>query len=233
MIDIKTLMESDGLYQTTLLTGEQFTWRLLTMKEYRIFRGLRDAVSGETALLFLYDQVFEHCYVGNAQAINGYLPAGYFPAIGQVIMWLSGDCGANERDEIEVARMKYNAGSVVETMKRICLMAFPYLPEQVDNWTRPELLRKFTIAEAVLVNKGGYEPLDTKKIMTAEQASKKKKNPIDFAAENKEHQTAIGDMTKPHILDQAPGVLFDKQEKTNRLQKNQARELDRLQKRGK
>ena len=233
MIDIKTLIESDGLYQTTLLTGEKFTWRLLTMKEYRVFRGLREVGLNQIELLFLYDQVFEHCYIGNANAINGHMPAGYFPAIGEAIMWLSGDCGANERDEIEVARMKYNAGSVIETMKRICLMAFPYLPEQVDNWTRPELLRKFTIAEAVLVNKGGYELLDTKKIMSAEQMKKKNKSPIDFAAENREHQTTLGDMNKPHILDQPPGVLFEKQDKTNKLQKRQAQELDRLQKRGK
>lgn len=229
MIDIKTLLESEGLYQTTLLTGEQFTWRLLTMKEYRVFRGLREA--NTMSLLFLYEMVFDHCYLGNADAINGHLPAGYFPAIGECIMWLSGDCGTNERDEIEVARMKYAGNSVLETMKRIVYIAFPYLPEQVENWTRAELVRKFTLAEAVLVNKGGYELLDTKKIMSAEKA-KKQKPAIDFRKENEEYNSTFGANDKIHPLDLPPDMLFSKQ-KSKKISTEQAKQLDRAQKRGK
>lgn len=232
MIDIKTLIESDGLYMTTLPTGEQFTWRLLTLKEYRVFRGLREA--GFYSPLFLYDAVFDHCYIGKADAINGNLPAGYFSAIGELIMYLSGDNAIDgEREEIETARTMYPVDSVQETMKRIILIAFPaYTPDDVEHWTRPELLRKFTMAEAVLVNKGGYEPIDTKKILTSEQAKKRKSSPIDFRRENQEYSESMGDALKPHILDQHPDVLMKRQARTNKLQKHQAKELEKAMQRG-
>jgi hypothetical protein len=232
MIEIKTLLESGGLYMTTLPTGEQFTWRLLTLKEYRVFRGLREA--GTYSPHYLYESVFDHCFLGNSDAINGNLPAGYFSAIGELIMHLSGDASlSNERDEIETARMQYPMDSVQETMKRIILIAFPaYTPEAVEEWCRPELLKKFVLAEAVLINKGGYEPIDTKKIMTADQASKKKSSPIDFRRENAEFDQSMGDSLKPHILDQHPDALKSKQGRTNRLQKTQARQLEKAMQRG-
>lgn len=231
-MNIEALIESNGLYMTTLPTGEKFTWRLLTMKEYRVFDGLRQADIYMAPVL--YEMVFSRCYVGEADAINGNLPAGYFPSIGELIMWLSGDGGvSNERNEIEAAREAYSADSVLETMKRIVLIAFSsYDPDVIDTWTRPELLKKFTLAEAVLVNKGGYEPLDTKKIMSAEQAAKKKASPVDFRKENQEYSQAMGDPNKPHPLDQHPLDLARKQAKTNKLMKSQAKELDKLAKRG-
>lgn len=217
---------------TTLPTGEQFTWRLLTLKEYRVFRGLREA--GVYSPLYLYESVFDHCFLGDSDAINGNLPAGYFSAMGELIMHLSGDASfSNERDEIETARMSYPMDSVQETMKRIILIAFPaYTPEVVEDWCRPELLKKFVLAEAVLVNKGGYEPIDTKKIMSADQAAKKKSSPIDFRRENAEFDQSMGDSLKPHILDQHPDVLKNKQGRTNRLQKTQARQLEKAMQRG-
>jgi hypothetical protein len=232
MIDIKTLIESEGLYLTTLPTGEKFTWRLLTLKEYRVFRGLREA--GTYSPLFLYEAVFDHCYLGNADVINGNLPAGYFSAIGELIMYLSGDNAfESERDEIETARALYPMDSVQETMKRIILIAFSsYTPDDIEQWSRPELLRKFTLAEAVLINKGGYEPIDTKKILTADQAKKRKNSPVDFKKENMEFNEAMGDSLKPHILDQHPDVLKNRQARTNRLQKKQAQDLERAMQRG-
>lgn len=231
MIDIKTLVESKGLYMTTLPSGEQFTWRLLTLKEYKVFRSLREA--GLYLPLFLYGEVFDYCYLGRADAINGNLPAGIFSSIGELIMSLSGDgVMNNEKEEIEIARTKYESDSVIETMKRIVLIAFSsYTPDDIECWTRQELFEKFTIAEAVLVNKGGYDPIDTKKIMTRDQL--KKKQFIDFKKENEEMAQADPTMNKPHILDQHPDVLRKTAQKTDRLQKSQARELDRVMKRGK
>ena len=225
-------MESAGLYMTTFPTGEQFTWRLLTLKEYRIFRGLREAAT--LAPLTLYEEVFNHCYLGNADAVNGNLPAGYFPAMGELIMWLSGDSSTQkEREEIETARLNYPTNSVQETMKRIVLLAFAaYTPDDIETWSHVELLRKFTIAEAVLVNRGGYELLDTKQIMSQEQASKKKVNPIDFDKENREYSSAMGDANKPHILDQHPDALAMKQAKSRKLEKVLAQQLEKSIQRG-
>lgn len=231
MFDIKTLIESSGnLYRTTIPSGESFVWRLLTLKEYNAFRGLREAKV--LSPLELYEAVFNHCFIGDSDAINGDLPAGYFCAMGELIMHLSGDGSfSSERDEIDNARLQYPMNSVQETMKRIILIAFPgYLPENIDNWTRPELLKKFVLAEAVLVNKGDYEPLDTKKIQSAAEAAKKQK--IDFARENRELQQKLGAGDNEHILDQPIEVLAQKQRHTQRLEQREAQALERAMKRG-
>ncbi len=228
MFDIKTLMESKGLYVTQLPSGEKFTWRLLTLKEYSIFRGLKEA--GTILPLFLYEEVFSYCYVGNADVINGNLPAGLFVSLGELILHLSGGGDIqNEKDEIETARMAYPADSVIETVKRIVLLAFSaYTPDDIEKWTRPELLRKFTIAEAVLVNRGGYEKLDTRKIMTSEQMAKKQKSPpIDFRKENMELDGKMGDAMRPHMLDMPPEALAAKQAQTNKLERLQAQKLEK------
>lgn len=194
MIDIKALMESKGLYRTILPTGEELVWRLLTLKEYNKFVKLREA--GVFLPLFLYDEVFHYCYVGNPDIINGELPAGYFNSIGQLIMLLSGDDAATDiGTQIDIARSEYPLNAVSEVMKRKILIAFPaYTPEVIDNWTKQEFFAKFTLAEAILVERGnlvvpivavdqlGYTPLDTRKI----QAKDTPTNSIDFAKENSE-----------------------------------------------
>lgn len=238
MIDIQTLIENKHLYRTTLPSGEEFTWRLLTMKEYDVFRRLREA--GVYPPLVLYSEVFDYCYQGVSEVINGNLPAGYFSAIGELIMWLSGDSVINnEKQEIEEARSKYNTHSVTETIKRVILMAFPsYTPDSFNEWTRDQLMEKFVIAEAVLVGRGGqwlldgkgnpaqvgvYQPINVKNITTANAAG----SPIDIKKENEEYAKAMGDGQSKHILDQHPSVLANKAAKHAQLSRAAARSLDR------
>lgn len=219
MIDIKTLMETEGLYATRFPTGEEFTWRLLTLREYKVFCKLREA--SVMMPIVLYSEVFDYCYLGNSDAISFNVPAGYFPTMGELIMWLSGDCASNEAEEIEIARSKYRGNSVFETMKRTVLLAFPYTPDEIEDWSRAELCRKFTIAEAVLVQKGKeYVPIDTSQIMSADQlAKKKKKGPaIDFKKENAAYNEAMGDASNVHILDRHPDVLAQKQKQTKAVE---------------
>jgi hypothetical protein len=197
MIDIDALLESDGLYITTMPDGRSYTYRLLGLKEYRVFRGLRE--SGAISRLLLHDKVFERCYIGNSDMIDGDTPAGYTISIGELIMWLSGDGAAiGDKEDLETARMMYPADTVYEYMRRTCLRAFPsYKIEDVDKWTRPLLLQRFVLAECILteasadVREGspGYQPIELKHIMSAEQKAKterRQNNPqgIDFAREN-------------------------------------------------
>ena len=222
MLDIDLLVESDGMYMTTLPEGQTFTWRLLTMKEYQVFSTLRN--QGVWHEYQLYDKVFDRCYVGDTRAINGNLPAGIFMSIGRLIMYLSGDCSGEERDEIDAARMHYNQAGVLEVVKRVILMAFPYKPDELEVWTRRKLMRIFVEAEAVLQNRGEYQPLDTSKIMTAEEASRQSQKPaVDMRRENRELSDEFGD--RKHALDMHPAELEKKSRKAERLKAHQLKQI--------
>ena len=225
MFDVGALLESKGLYQTRLPTGQSFTWRLLTLVEYGKLVWLRE--SGAMNELAFYNAVFEHCYVGDARLLNQDLPVGIFFGIGQLIMWLSGDSAQEtQAQDIDLVRDSYPAQSVNEHLKHVIMIAFGYKPEELEDLTRPELLKKFAIAEAVLLKRGtGYEPLDTSKIMTAEQAQAS--NKIDYARDNAELNKAM--VGQEHILDQDPSQLANAIQKRNRLDAASARRLDRMQ----
>lgn len=227
-MDIDLLVESDGLFMTTLPSGISFTWRLLTMKEFKVFATLRN--QGVLHEFQLYTEVFNRCYIGDARVINGDLPAGIFLGLGELIMYLSGDRAGEEREEIEAARAAYQDSSVTEVMKRVVLMAFSsYTPEVFESWTRAKLLERFTMAEAVLQNRSEYQPIDTSKIMTPEEAAKqRRKGPVDFAQENREfHKSDAGEQR--HALDMSPDEL-SRRAKKRQLTSAQAARLDKMSK---
>lgn len=223
MLDIDLLVESEGMFMTTLPEGPSFTWRLLTMKEYRVFSTLR--AGGVLSEWELYDKVFTRCYVGEALAINGHLPAGIFLSIGELIMHLSGDAHASEGEEIDAARSMYNQAGVLEVVRRIVLLAFPYKPEELDHWTRQKLFKTFVEAEAVLQNRGDYQPLDTSKIMTAEQMAAQENKPVvDFRKDNRDLGDEFGD--RKHALDLHPAELDRRAKKTAKLKQHQLRQVE-------
>jgi hypothetical protein len=210
MLNIDTLIEGGDLYRTTFFDGTSLTWRLLSLREYHVFAKLRD--EGVLLPWVIHSEVFARCYLGDASLLNNNMPAGYEISIGKLILALSGDAsGTSIRDEIDIARSNYAASSVLEIMKRIVLMAFPsYTPDVLETWTRVELVKKFAVAEAVLVHRGiGYEQLDTRKIMSAEQMQKQQA--VDFGRENADLARSGGDNSQ-HILD-APPDVFARQQK--------------------
>lgn len=232
MIDLSSILDNKDLYVTRLPGGESFMWRLLSLREYNIFCVLRD--SKEYNTLFLYSLVFDRCYVGNSNAINGNLHAGIFCSIGELIMWLSGDSHIGieqEKQSIEQARMKYDAYSTKEVIKRTIMIAFPqYTPDIIQNWSWAKVMEIFTIAEAILSEtKAEYKPIDTRRIMSKEDAAKQQKKAnkaIDFKKENKELRDSIGDSVHP--LDKPVGEMFNSDiakrnailaEKARRMQK--------------
>ena len=165
MVDIDLLLESNGLFRTVYPDGRNFCWRLLTLKEYNTFRGLRQA--GVLTGIGLHYQVFKRCYVGGG-ALSETLPLGMYCSIGETIMWMSGDCETETiKNDINTVRHFFQDASVNEQMKRVIWTAFPsYTIEDVEGLTRPELIRRFTIAEAILIwrTNGEYVPLDLEDI---------------------------------------------------------------------
>jgi hypothetical protein len=160
VIDIDQLIEIEGLFVTEFDEDRSFYWRLLSLKEYRVMRGLR-----ESSLLHphsVYIEVFKRCYQGNYKALNARIPVGMYVTVGEMIMYLSGDCELDTlKEDIQISRSIYPADSVIERMKHVIFTAFPgYKIQDVDEWTRPRLLRNFVLSEHLLIMRGvGYEPM--------------------------------------------------------------------------
>ena len=216
MLDVDTLIESEGLFQTILPNRMRLTWRLLTIKEFRAFRAL--ASSGVVNTYHLHDQVFDRCYLGQASLINGEIPVGWCLSIGRVIYEMSGGNG-DFKGELDHIRMMNPADAIEPYMKRIVLRAFPsYTFEEIESWTRPVFLQRFVIAEQILAENGtGYEPLALKDILTpAEKARHDKKQKrsqgIDFARENASLNQATNTVGGQDIWDLTPDK-FAKQRK--------------------
>lgn len=193
MLDIDQLLKSGDLYQTEFEDGTKVLYRLLTLKEYRIFRALRDASAlhpWEIGSL-----VWDRCRVGPELALT--VRAGVEISVGEFIMWLSGDCDAvTIKEDIEALRASYPIKAVSEFMKRVICIAFPsYKWEDLDELTRPDLLQRFIVAEAVLMNKSpDYKPLDLKSLVGPGEADKKPK--INFKQENRAIRRAMAGDTE-------------------------------------
>lgn len=194
MVNIDELIEADGLFHTEFSEEYSFTWRLLTIKEYKVFRGLRE--SGTLPEHSLYLEVFKRCYVRNIEFLNQRIPVGMLISIGEMIMWLSGDCELETlKEDIHIARSIYPADSVNEQMKRVILTAFTaYKIEEVENWTRPRLIRNFVMSEQILGWRGtGYQPLDINEIKLPHEIQEEDDRPnvSNVAQMNFERQAAL------------------------------------------
>ena len=179
----------------------------------------------------LHTLVFDHCLVGNPDLLNNNLPAGIPITVGECIMWFSGECEVETlASDIDQARGGYVADSVKEVMKHVIYLAWPgYVEEDLAKLTYPELIKRFVVAEHLLMKKAAregaeYQPFDTRKIRKPGE----KKKAIDFKKENQEMHQALGERT--HALDQTPGE-FDamRQRNKGKLSRTLARKLDQRQ----
>ena len=218
MVDVATILDSNGLYQTHLPNGSKVTWRLLALKEFRAFQALANSGVSE---YYLYDQVFDHCYIGIASLIDSDIPVGWCMSIGKLIYNLSGGAG-QFKEELEMARINNPQDSIDGYMKRIVLRAFPsYTFEDIEGWTRPLLLQRFVVAEQILMENGsGYEMLQLKDILTPEQKARhakrqQKAQGINFGQENASLQKATNMADGKDIWELDPSE-FDKKMKIAR-----------------
>lgn len=181
-MDIDVLLEAGGsLYQTRFAEiGITLTYRLLTLKEYRVFSALR--ASGDLDPAEIAEMAFGRCYLGTAALLTDSLPAGLTVTVGNLILHLSGDAERTE-ELLEQARALYPQGSLYEHMRAVIMTAFSYRMEDMESWTQEDFIRRFAIAENVLRLKvPGYEPLDPKKITRGGQPQRQG---INFEAENR------------------------------------------------
>lgn len=180
MLALSELLEGKDLYHTKFPEGWEFLWRLLTLKEYRIFSALRS--SGVLAEEYIYYEVFERVYQGDPKLVNQQMPVGVICSIGRLAMWLSGDCSAvTLPDDLAKMRAEYKPSDSYEVFKRVILTALPaYKLEDLDAMNRLELLRLFVTAEeAIKARVENYQPVSFVQPKSAPALA-----PIDFAAEN-------------------------------------------------
>lgn len=191
MLNVDLILENDDLYLTKI-DGYSFLWRLLSLKEYRVFSAIRSQEGVQS--FWLYEKIFKHCYLGEYPLINLDIPAGLTVSIGQAIMWLSGDCNKETlQDDLEQMRGHYHGDEVFEVLKQIVLTALPsYTLEEIDTWNRSKLIRMFTFAESLLSKKTGYEPINFNTIISSDELKKKSNLPINVAAENRALRKALG-----------------------------------------
>jgi len=192
---IDEILESGGdLYQTILPEGNlAFRYRLLSLREYNVFRKLRS-----NGILNEYEcsmRVFERCFLGEASLLSDDMPAGILISIGTLIMWLSGDCDSfTLMEDIDRHRLQNSPNSVYSYMQAAIVTAMPmYTVDELESWNREKFLKIFTIAENVLEKqREGYNRLTLEKV----EPGKKKKpaHGIDFEKENRairKHQNSI------------------------------------------
>jgi len=198
-MDIDAIIESNGnLYQTWFPNEDiKLSYRLLSIHEYKVFRGLR--TSGILTDFELHETIFERCFLGNASIISENISAGVTISVGRLILYLSGDCDQETlRQDVALIRSQHPADTVFEYMRSVIISIFPYKIEEIESWARPKFLRNFTIAENVLCKQNPeYERLDLSQIKTAEEVMEEQKKKggssgIDFASENRSIRKAMG-----------------------------------------
>ena len=196
-MDVQGIIDADGSVYRTSFPGTDvaFEWRLLSLKEYKAFRGIR--ASGLIPAYVLSEMVFERCYLGDPLLISKDIPAGYTISLGDLIMYISGDCDSETlKQDIQQAAALHPADTTMEYMRAAILTAFPsYTLEDMDNWNRNQLLRHFVVAENILLRKNPeYERLDPSTIMTPEEYQQKhaKRQGINFTEENAGIRKAMG-----------------------------------------
>ena len=219
-MDIKQYLKYDTLFLTSYPEGYSFTWRLLTLKEYRTINALRAVGSLGPDLAAL--KAFELAYLGDYYALSPKIPAGYINNIGHLILYMSGD---GERDlltnTIELTRASYEKDSILEYMKQTIFTAFPsYLPEHLDNWNRIELINNFIVSEELLIKRGLRDNrLDVSKIKFDNEETQPSSeqnyriDSIDFEREGKIVAETLG----LHIIEEAENRYVEE----NNRKKNQ------------
>ena len=228
MINIDAILETNGgLFQTTTPDGAQtFTYRLLSLKEYKVFSTIRDG--GLMPPFELYRTIFKRCFLGDI--IPDYTRAGIIPSIGQFILWLSGDCETETlKDDLSSLREIHNGDSIHTYEMAVITSVFPYKLEEIESWSRLEFHKKFVIAENIMVKQRGEEAtrLDLNKIVPASELQQKSEQPkhIDFARENASIRSAMG----PGNVEEMEAGMGDMRSRTKSLTQKQAMHLQQRQ----
>ena len=223
-MDIDALVRAGGrIFRTAYPDlGLTFSWRLLTLREYEVFSKLR--AGGILTSHRLHEEVFRRVYLGEESMLSENLPFGILVSIGQLALWLSGDCELETlKDDISLARQIRPAGAATEFMlATINLVWKTYSYEDMLSWTRQELIDKFTIAENILAMQNPeFERMKLSNIKSSEELRQESsKSNIDFKADNRAISKAMGpwaeEEASPTVLGREGLAELDRRKRISR-----------------
>lgn len=176
-MDIKRVLESNQeLYTTEFASGVSVQFRLLTIKEYKVFNKM--LMGGLMPPFVVFDEIFEVCFFGRVEYLPDSMLAGYHITIGHLIYEMS---GAKSPDDIlfKIAeeREKNPPDTIFEHMRAVIISAFPrYRLEELERITEKRFIEMFCVAENILskVNPS-FARLDLLKIIIISTVLLKKK----------------------------------------------------------
>src|SRR5210317_708411 len=146
---VEVLQEKKELYNIEFEDIE-FQFRLLSMRDYRLFNKLM--LSGMYDRFSLFEDVFRLCYFGNYIRIPKTFPMGPIITTGELIYYMSGSQDALQLlFDIAEERKKAPGDSIFEHMRAVIITAIPrYTLFDIDNLNEKEFIKCFVIAENIL-----------------------------------------------------------------------------------
>lgn len=161
----RALELNSELYRIVFDDYLSFDFKLLKIKEFNFFNKLIKA--GKIPPFFIYEEVFDTCYLGEVELLNNNIPAGYIISTGALIFELSG-AKSGEEFLLEIAkeRQEKSPDSLYEHMKSTIFYAFSSIvPKDIEEMTEKQFISNFVSAENKLMKSvPGYQRIDLKKI---------------------------------------------------------------------
>lgn len=176
---VRVLESGKELYNIEFGTGIEFQFRLLSMREYKLFNKVISG--GLTPPFFVFEDVFKLCFLGDASYIPDSCSVGYLITTGQLIYHLSGSQEAVQLlVDIAEERKRNPNDSIFEHMRAVVITAIPrYTLFDIDNLTEKEFIKCFVIAENILSKMNpNFQRLDLKEIYDNLTGKVKEEKPI-------------------------------------------------------
>ena len=229
---VRVLKEGKELYNIEFETGIEYQFRLLSMREFRLFD--KFLKGGVKAPLFIYEEIFSLCFLGDISYLPKATPMGHILSTGELIYYMSGAQDSNQILFDIASQRKENPGdSIFEHMRAVIISAIPrYTLFDIDNLTEKEFIKCFVIAENILSKTNpNFQRLDLKEIYDNLNGIKEEKKPIVQKENVEQLEQALG-----HWKLEEARQLFEQQElekqKLNKisLSKEELAALDRAKK---
>jgi hypothetical protein len=150
-MDLKRVLESSHeLYNIAFDENLSFQFRLLSIKEYNLINKM--LTGGTIPPFFIYEEIFNICFLGRVEFISNSIPFGYIVSTGELIYTLSGKKKIDDfLLEIAEERKEHPTDSIFEHMKCVIFAAFPSINLKIlENMTEKEFIRNFVAAENTL-----------------------------------------------------------------------------------